>query len=432
MFRRQVLSFVFILFFTATLSAQQRVDSLAVRMLRSDFGVIFTTGNSIRLFHTGQEKFDDLFPAVRRARHSIHLEYFNFRNDSISSVLFEILAEKAAQGVKVRALFDGFGNSSNNRPLKAHHLKSLRRRGIEIVEFDRIKFPWINHAFYRDHRKIVVIDDSIAYVGGMNVADYYIGGKEEFGDWRDIHMRLEGPVVAQLQDIFVGFWNKVTQQRIDLEPVETISPLPNTTSVTAQCKSDTSVSQLPFVATNAMVGVVDRVPNQTPKIIRQTFLTLIDGAQTQIQIINPYFMPGRKIMRALKRALKRGVDVQILVSDKSDIPVTPRVVERNVYKLMKRGAQVYMYTGGFHHSKIMMVDSIVSFAGSANLNARSLRYDYECNLLICDKDATHALQQVFETDKRQRCYRLTPEAWRTYSRSRRFAGWFYQILTPFL
>ncbi|MBQ7635201.1 MAG: phosphatidylserine/phosphatidylglycerophosphate/cardiolipin synthase family protein [Bacteroidaceae bacterium] len=405
--------------------AQERPDSAAVRMLREDFGVEFTQGNTVRLFHTGQEKFDDLFHEVRRARSSIHLEYFNFRNDSISSLLFDLLASKAAQGVKVRAVFDGFGNSSNNRPLKANHLDALRRRGIEIVEYDRVRFPWINHAFYRDHRKFVVIDDSLAYVGGMNVADYYINGKEEFGDWRDIHMALTGPVVDQLQQIFVGFWNKVAEQRIDLEPER--SPL-----AVAECDTDTAFKPLPLCAEDAMIGVTDRVPNMSPKIIRRTFLTLIDNAHTQIQLINPYFIPGRKIMRALKRALKRGVDVQIIVSDKSDIPVTPRVVERNVYRLMKRGAQVYMYTGGFHHSKVMMVDSCVAYVGSANLNARSLRHDYECNLLLCDRQSTAALQRVFETDKRERCYRLTPEVWRTYSRSRRFAGWFYQILTPFL
>ncbi len=412
---------------------QERADSAVVNMLRNDFGVEFSKGNHITLFHTGQEKFDDLFHAVRCAKRTIHLEYFNFRNDSISDLLFNLLAERAKAGVKVRALFDGFGNTSNNRPLKSHHLNALRGRGIEIVEFDPVKFPWLNHAFSRDHRKIVVIDDSIAYTGGMNVADYYIVGKPEFGDWRDIHCRLTGPVVPQLQNIFVGIWNKTTKQRIDqfpdyIDPTET-----QPASETADCEcQDTLFHPLEESSSCAMLGVVDRAPYKTPKIIRKTFLSLINNAQQQIQIINPYFMPNRKIMRSLKRALRRGVDVQILVSEKSDIPIVPRVVEYCVHQLMKKGAQVYMYTGGFHHSKIMMVDSCVSFIGSANLNSRSLRYDYECNILVADRSATNTLQKVFETDKQNRCYRLTPEAWRTYSRSRRFAGWFYQILRPFL
>lgn len=123
---------------------------------------------------TGQEKFDDMFQAIRQARKSIHLEYFNFRNDSIADALFDLLAEKAKEGVEVRALFDAFGNASNNKPLKKKHIKALRARGIEIYKFDPLRFPWINHVFSRDHRKIVVIDGKLAYTGGMNVADYYI------------------------------------------------------------------------------------------------------------------------------------------------------------------------------------------------------------------------------------------------------------------
>ncbi|MBP3228618.1 MAG: cardiolipin synthase [Bacteroidaceae bacterium] len=424
MFRKTLTSLLFLVCALAA-TAQERADSAAVRMLRSDFGVEFTEGNTLTLFRTGQEKFDDLFDAVRRARAYIYMEYFNFRNDSISALLFDLLAERAAAGVEVRALFDGFGNSSNNRPLKPHHVAALRRRGIDIVEFDPLKFPWVNHAVTRDHRKIVVIDGQVAYTGGMNVADYYITGKPEFGDWRDIHCRIQGAAVAQLEQIFTNFWLKATGRPVEARADDL--PLPAATAPAAEAEAQPATA-----GPTAMVGVVDRVPRQTPKIIKRTFLSLIDNAQTQIQIINPYFIPGGKIMRALKRALRRGVDVQIMVSDKSDIPVTPRVVEHCVHRLMKHGAEVYMYTGGFHHSKIMMVDSCVSFLGSANLNSRSLRYDYECNLLVADTATTRRLQHIFETDKQTRCYRLTPEAWRTYSHSRRFAAWFYQILTPFL
>lgn len=124
----------------------------------------------------GQDKFDDLFLAIKQAKSSVHLEYFNFRNDSIARLLFDILEEKAAEGVEVRALFDAFGNWSNNRPLMKRHLDSIRAKGVEIYKFDPITFPWINHVLSRDHRKIVVIDGEVAYTGGMNVADYYIKG----------------------------------------------------------------------------------------------------------------------------------------------------------------------------------------------------------------------------------------------------------------
>ena len=168
----------------------------AIRQLLEKQGVVFTHNNSVTLLTSGQEKFDDMFEAIRQARSSIHLEYFNFRNDSIASALFDLLRLKAREGVEVRALFDGFGNDSNNRPLKRYHVEALRRDGIDIYEFDPVRFPWVNHVFTRDHRKIVVIDGNVAYTGGMNVADYYIKGTEQVGEWRDMHCRIEGGAVS--------------------------------------------------------------------------------------------------------------------------------------------------------------------------------------------------------------------------------------------
>ena len=173
----------------------QRADSLLVSQLRRE-GVTFSDNNSIVLLQNGQEKFDDLFKAIGQARSSVHLEYFNFRNDSIARLLFQLLERKVAEGVEVRALFDAFGNSSNNRPLKKRHLDSIRAKGIEIYKFDPITFPWVNHVFSRDHRKIVVIDGRIAYTGGMNVADYYINGTPQVGSWNDMHCRIDGQYVA--------------------------------------------------------------------------------------------------------------------------------------------------------------------------------------------------------------------------------------------
>ena len=183
----------------------------AIRQVLEKDGVVFTHNNSVTLLTSGQEKFDDMFEAIRQAKSSVHLEYFNFRNDSIASALFDLLRLKAKEGVEVRALFDGCGNDSNNRPLKRHHVEALRRDGIEIYEFDPVRFPWVNHVFTRDHRKIVVIDGNVAYTGGMNVADYYIKGTEQVGQWRDMHCRIEGGAVKQLQMIVLRIWNKVTE-----------------------------------------------------------------------------------------------------------------------------------------------------------------------------------------------------------------------------
>ena len=185
---------------------EQPSDVVLRQALEEQLGVEFTGNNSVVLLHTGKDKFEAMFSAIRQAKHYVHLEYFNFRNDSIGNVLFNLLGEKVKEGVEVRAMFDSFGNSSNDSPLKNKHLRAIRAMGIQIEEFDPIKFPWINHAFQRDHRKIVVIDGAVCYAGGMNVADYYINGRPEYGEWRDMHMELTGDVVAQYERIFARMW----------------------------------------------------------------------------------------------------------------------------------------------------------------------------------------------------------------------------------
>ncbi|MBO5427340.1 MAG: cardiolipin synthase, partial [Prevotella sp.] len=197
---KYIVSIILLYTFSLAMYADERSatsDSIVVNELRKE-GITFSHDNDVKLLMTGQEKFDDMFEAIRHARQSVHLEYFNFRNDSIAMLLFDILAEKAKEGVEIRALYDAFGNSSNNQPLKAKHIKALRERGIQIYEFDPIKFPWLNHIFGRDHRKIVVIDGEIAYTGGMNVADYYIKGTPAVGAWRDMHCRIVGSEVNTL------------------------------------------------------------------------------------------------------------------------------------------------------------------------------------------------------------------------------------------
>ena len=401
----------------------QRSDSTIVRQLREE-GIRFSDNNSVTLLMSGQEKFDDMFCAIRQARSSVHLEYFNFRNDSIASLLFDLLAEKAKEGVEVRALFDGFGNDSNNQPLLKKHIKAIRKRGIEIYEFDPIRFPWINHVLHRDHRKIVVIDGQIAYTGGMNVADYYINGTPQVGEWRDMHCRIDGDEVNTLQAIFLRIWNKTARQNVhgakyfrsirggyyfhDLKP-------------------DTCCT-----AGHKMVGIINREPRTSNKIIRHFYINAINDAKDSIKLVNPYLTLTGKLKRALKRAVKRGVKVEVMVSAKSDIPLTPDCVFYNVHKLMKHGVDVYIYEPGFHHTKIIMVDGLFCTVGSANLNSRSLRFDYEENAVIIDPCTTAELSHMFDHDK-TRSFKLTPEKWKEFRTGwQKFVGWFAHFLAPVL
>ena len=414
--------FLFLLMFLGKGYAQTS-DSLIVKELRSE-GVSFSKNNTVILLLTGQEKFDDLFTAIKQAKSSIHLEYFNFRNDSIANQLFNLLADKVKEGVEVRALFDAFGNMSNNKPLRKKELKNLRERGIEIYEFDPIRFPWVNHVFARDHRKIVVIDGSIAYTGGMNVADYYINGTKVVGEWHDMHCRIEGDEVNTLQKIFIKAWNKLTKQHLSGAKYYR-GDRPNTTFVDLKRPAVNSLN-------NMMVGIINREPRTSNAIIRKFYTTAIDVAKDSIQIINPYFTLNRAIKKAIKRAVKRGVKVDIMLSVRSDIPLTPDCGFYNAHQLMKRGCNIWMYMPGFHHTKVIMVDGLFCTVGSANLNSRSLNFDYEANAVIVNKEVTQELCNLFNAEKKE-SFLLTPKKWNEMRTPwKKFVGWFAHLLAPVL
>jgi len=411
------------LLFSLTLSASaQTSDSLIASTLRSS-GVRFSHDNSVTLLMSGQQKFDDMFQAIRQAKSSIHLEYFNFRNDSIASLLFHLLREKRKEGVEVRAMFDGFGNDSNNQPLKKYHLQALRDDSINIVEYSPIRFPWVNHIYGRDHRKIVVIDGRIAYTGGMNVADYYINGTKQVGEWRDMHCRIEGDAVNDLQRIFLRIWNRTTREQVSGMKYFR----GGTQTAFKNLKPDTT-----YTKGKKMVGIINREPGVTPKIMRTFYLNAINQARDSIHIINPYFTLIPSVTRALTRALRRGVKVEIMLSSKSDIPLTPDCALYQAHKLMKRGAIVWLYEPGFHHSKIMMVDGSYCTVGSTNLDARSLKCDFEENAVIIDKAITRELDEMFWRDK-QKSFQLTRESWNEVRTGwQKFRGWFAHLLQPFL
>lgn len=402
---------------------QTHSDSLIVKQLRTK-GIQFSNNNSVTLLTTGQEKFDDLFKAIDQAHSSIHLEYFNFRNDSINNELITRLAKKAKEGIEVRAIFDGFGNASNNRPMRKKHLREIRKKGIEIYEFKPMAFPWIQDIFNRDHRKIVVIDGKIGYTGGMNVADYYIKGTKAVGEWHDMHCRIEGDAVNTLQKIFLQMWNKVSGQNV--HGAKYYRGISNANYIKG-LKADTCKS-----AGHQMVGIINREPHVSKDIIRFFYEKAINDAKDSIKIINPYFTLSPKLRTALKNAAKRGVKVEIMLSVKSDIPLTPDCSYYNAHKLMKDGCTIWLFEPGFHHTKIILVDGKFCTIGSANLNSRSLRWDREVNAVVIDKGITKGLDTIFENQKKK-CFKLTEEKWNKWRTPwQKLKGKLGYFLSPFL
>lgn len=391
----------------------QQSDSTLISYLYQEYGITTTDNNKVKLLKSGEEKFNYLLEDIKKAKHHIHLEYFNFRNDSIANLTFKLLGQKAKEGVEVRAIFDAFGNFSNNRPLKKKHLKEIRENGIEIVKFDPFKFPYINHAFHRDHRKIVVIDGKVGYTGGMNIADYYINGLPEIGEWRDMHARIEGESVQELQKIFLRMWEKSTGEEINGQIYYPNNE--NTLNIYEQ----------------ENIAIVDRHPTKTSKVMRRVYAKAIETANNKVQIINPYFTPTNIITKAIKKALDKGVKVEIMIPGKSDIKFTPDAAFYIANKLRKEGADIYIFNGGFHHSKIMMIDSLYCTVGSSNLNSRSLRYDYEVNAFIFNQETTNEMTTLFNKDKENSTL-LTREVYLKRTPWKRFVGWFAHLLTPFL
>lgn len=396
---------------------ENRDDSLSSDTVFMDFleskDISVYSNNKLKLLTSGEDKFKVLFEDIQKAQHFVYLEYFNFRNDSIGYALFSLLSKKASEGIDVKVIFDDFGNRSNNRPLKKRHLRILEAHGIEVVRFDPIAFPYINHVFSRDHQKIAVIDGLVGYVGGMNVADYYIKGLEDVGEWHDVHLRIEGPSVSELCEDFLATWNRENQLHH---------------SNAADYKRAENVILDDSLNTGHRVAIVQRVPHFAPKIMRQSYIAALNSARGSVRIINPYFVPPIKIRRALKDAARRGVNVEIMIPGKSDIPFTPAAGFYYANKMRKYGVQVYIFNNGFHHSKVMMVDDLFATVGSTNLDSRSLRHDYEINAFVFDKTLTAELNAMFNDDLAH-CELYTLEKHREQGIWKRFLGWFAHLFT---
>ena len=401
-------------------------EDSAQRTMRDfqQLGLRIYGGNQARILPTAEVKFHDLFEAVDGAEKYILLDYFKFQQDSICGILTEKLRRKAGEGVQVYVLFDAYGNRDSDFPLSDTLRLGLRRSGVNIAAFDPVRFPWINHLMHRDHHKIAVIDGKMVYTGGMNVADYYLHGKPKVGKWRDMHIRMDGPIVQAYEELFWKMWGKEQEKlkRLKVEKLKRTGDWENTDSPSN-----------PPAPCSVPIAFASRWPKETPKIMRQTYCICIDNADHLVQIVNPYAMLFGEVRSALRRALERGVRVQFMVSEVSDAKVNDDVIGLEMRKLMKRGAEVYYFGDGFHHSKVMMIDSLFCTVGTTNLDARSLCFDYEVNAFIFSPATTHELQQIFYDDIERSSVLLTPEVFKErFPLRRRIRGRIFSISKRFL
>lgn len=369
---------------------------------------VLTEDNSIDIFTDGNEKFDKLLQDMNEAKHSIHLQYYIFKNDSLGKRLLSALTKKAEEGVKVRVLYDDLGS----RGLRPSFFRKLRGAEGEVEVFFPSKLRWINLRMnYRNHRKLVIIDGSIGYVGGFNVGDEYVSLNPAFGYWRDTHLRIQGTAVHAIQTRFILDWNQATEKRgIAYSPE--LFPSPEMTG-------------------KSSMQIVTSGPDSEWEQIKNGYIKMILTAKKTIYIQTPYFIPDASLLDALKIASLSGVKVELMIPNKPDHPFVYWATMSYVGELLNSGAKVYIYENGFIHAKTIVVDDEISSVGTANIDVRSFKLNFEVNAFIYDQTISKQLVDAFGKDVALSRV-LTLEAYHQRTRKIRFKESVSRLLSPIL
>ncbi|WP_223700676.1 cardiolipin synthase [Sutcliffiella deserti] len=323
----------------------------------------------------GDSTFTKILQEINKAEHHIHLEYYIVRDDEIGNQIKDLLIEKAKSGVTVRFLFDAVGSLN----LKRAYLKDLRVAGVEIESFSPVTFPVFNNKVnFRNHRKIIVIDGTVGFVGGLNIGDEYLGRDEYFGFWRDTHLLVRGEAVRTLQLIFLQDWYYATDQ--SLLKKEYFSP-----RLTEQKK-------------HGGVQMIAGGPDQEWEVIKSLYFKMITSARKSIWIASPYFVPDDDIFTALKVAALSGIDVRIIVPHRPDKRIVYYASRSYFPEMMDAGVQIYEYEKGFLHSKVVIVDDEIASIGTANMDMRSFHLNFEVNAFLYNTESVLSLVEDFEKD----------------------------------
>ncbi len=334
---------------------QQLLFRLAHRLGNNP--VSFST--ETKVLTDGKETFAHILQALKLAEHHIHLEYYIVRDDELGQEVKDILIEKAKAGIEVRFLYDAVGSWR----LSKSYIQELKQADVEMVAFAQVKLPFLNHKFnYRNHRKIIVIDGVIGFVGGLNIGDEYLGRHSYYGNWRDTHLFVRGEGVSTLQLIFLRDWFYQTGETI-LNP----------TYLTPTLKS---------VHADGGVQMIASGPDTRWEINKKLFFSMITSAKKSIWIASPYFIPDDDILSALKIAALSGIDVRLLVPNRPDKHIVFHASRSYFPELLEAGVKVYEYNRGFMHSKLIIVDHEIASIGTSNMDMRSFHLNFEVNAFL--------------------------------------------------
>ncbi len=378
-----------------------------IRLLLNNSKTLLTYNNTIKILNNGANTFEDIIEELKNAKESIHLEYYIYENDNIGNRIADILIEKALQGVEVRFIYDDVGSWHIPRKF----LRKLKNAGVQTHCFIPVVFPILSSKInHRNHRKIIVIDGLIGYTGGINIADRYIEGTKN-GIWRDTHIKLQGEAVRMLQITFLTDWIFATKKTMD-----------NTAKYLPQPTAD--LGSLP-------VQIAASGPDSNWASIMQAYFTAITDAKHHIYISSPYFMPNEAVLTALKVAALSGIDVRIMLPEKSDSKLVHWASRSYFRELLEAKIKIYLYTKGFNHSKLMTVDGNFSTIGSVNMDERSFEVNFEITAMIYDEKTTAEVEQAFLTDLND-CEYITLQRWKNRKHKDNFKESIARLFSPLL
>jgi len=354
--------------------------SLITLLASNSYSPLFLN-NEITILDGGVEKFEKMKEKLQEASDHIHLEYYIVKNDKIGNEIKDILIQKAKEGVKVRFIIDKVGSIKLNHK----YIKDLKKAGVDVIFYSYVLAPllrFINTQInYRNHRKIVIIDGKVAFLGGINIGDEYLGlGK--LGDWKDCHIMIEGDCVLGLQSVFLDDFSSI--KKYNNEQISVLSNVEN------YFKNHSFNGNIPM-------QIIRSGPDSEFPSIMQALIKMISSAKKSINIITPYFIPSEGLMDSLKIAALSGIKISLIFPEKADHFTVNRASQTYLSELKKSGANIYMYNkDAFIHSKLLTVDEKICTIGTANMDIRSFELNYEINTVIYNEDITRELDNIFK------------------------------------
>lgn len=377
-----------------------------VNLLQNNQKTPVTLANQVNILQNAENKFKALFEDLREARNHIHLEYYQFDDDVVGKKVIDILTRKSREGVSVKVSYDFVGSE-----ISFGGVKRMKEAGIEVRSFQPVWFRNLHRKLnYRNHRKMVIIDGKIGYIGGINICDLYVNREDSKFFWRDTHCRIEGNAVAFLQTHFLYNWDFLTPYEVAIE--ENYYP------------------RVDFEGQVAVQIAASGPDTDFPNIMEAVLLA-INGAEHYIYITTPYFIPNDEILTALCTASRSGIDVKLIVPQKGDSWAAKHATNSFIEQMLESGIEVHHYCRGMVHAKTMIIDGNLATVGSCNMDNRSFLLNFEINAVFYDQGIASEMCRQFKADLLD-CRPNKLEEWRKRSAFRKIKESFWRLWAPLL